>query len=351
VQLLAQAYLNAGRPDDARRVFERHAERYPDRLAPIRAIGELYVQQGAFTAAAEQFERALLVDPADFQSLVAMADIAERMAEFDEARQYYDRAVSASRVPEQMWRVGGRLIGHFDMQGMTDSSIARTEALAEYIRGSQGRLAELQHRVNTIALYPRAGRPARAYALLDTMRAELEPPLTMFVPVAEAMLLRELGRGAELEALIPEARRLYREFGFSSLEWTTLYLEAEAMRLQGRCSEAIPLFERAAAGMQAGLLGETDVGLGGNPWLGLGACFRVTGRLADAATALGDAYERVPADARVLLQLALMYRDMGDRAEALRYLNGAAHVWRNADADHVMAGEARALLAQWEGGA
>jgi tetratricopeptide (TPR) repeat protein len=349
IQLLAQAYVNAGRPDEAQHVLERHAERYPDRLAPIRAIGELLLQQGRFTESAGQFERALLVDPADFQSLVAMADISERMAEFPEARGYYDRAVSASRIEDQMWMVGGRLIGHFDMQGMTDSSIARMEALAEYIRASQGRLAEIQHRVNTIALYPRAGRPARAYALLDTLRAELEPPLTMFIPVAEAMLMRELGRGAELEALIPEARRLYQEFGFSALEWTTLYLEAEALRLQGRCSEAIPLFERAAAGMQAGLLGETDVGLGGNPWLGLGACFRESGRLADAATVLGDAYERVPADARVLLQLALMYRDMGERAEALSYLNGAVHVWRNADADHVLANEARALLAEWEG--
>ena len=69
----------------------------------------------------------------------------------------------------------------------------------------------------------------------------------------------------------------------------------------------------------------------------------------DAANALSESYSRIPADARVLLQLALLYRDMGDRAEAMRYLNGAVHVWRNADADHVLASEARALLAQWEG--
>ena len=101
--------------------------------------------------------------------------------------------------------------------------------------------------------------------------------------------------------------------------------------------------------MQAGLLGETDVGLGGNPWLGLGTCYRETGRHTDAADALGESYSRLPADARVLLQLAYLYRDMGDRAEALRYLNGAAHVWRNADPDHRLANEAKTLLADWEG--
>jgi tetratricopeptide (TPR) repeat protein len=349
VQLLGQAYMNAGRPDDARTVYQRHADRYPERLAPIRAIGAMYLQQGGFTPAAEQFEKALLIDPTDLQSLVAMADISERTADFEEARGYYDRAISASRDAEQMWLVGGRLIGHFDLQGMTDSSIARMEALAGYLRVSQGRLGELQHRVNTIALYPRAGRSAEAYALLDTLRAELEPPLTLFVPVAEALLLRELGRGELLEAKIPEARRLYEELGYASLEWIMLYLGAEARRLQGRCADAIPLFEQAAGAMQAGLLGETDVGLGGNPWLGLGTCYREMGRHGDAANALGESYSRLPADARVLLQLARLYSDMGDRVEALRYLNGAVHVWRNADPTHVLANEARALLADWEG--
>jgi len=349
VQLLGQAYMNEGRLDDAKLTYQRHADRYPERLAPIRAIGGMYLQQGSFTQAAEQFEKALLVDPADFQSLVALADIAERTADFEKARDYYDRAISASRTTEQMWLVGGRLVGHFDLQGMTDSSIARVEALSGYLRSSQGRLAELQHRVNTIALYPRGGRAAQAYALLDTLRVELEPPLTLFVPVAEALMLRELGRGEQLEAKTPEARRLYQEFGYASLEWIMLYLDAEARRLQGRCEDAIPMFEQAAGAMQAGLLGETDVGLGGNPWLGLGTCYREMGRHADAANALGESYSRIPADARVLLQLAYLYRDMGDPVESMRYLNGAVHVWRNADPDHVLANQAKALLADWEG--
>ncbi len=83
IQLLGQAYVNAGRTDEAERTYQRHADRYPERLAPIRAIGGMYLQQGRFTPAAAQFEKALLVDPADFQSLVAMADIAERTADFE----------------------------------------------------------------------------------------------------------------------------------------------------------------------------------------------------------------------------------------------------------------------------
>ena len=162
IQLLGQAYMNAGRLDDARQVYQRHADRYPARLAPIRAIGAMYLQQGVFSQAAAQFEKALLIDPNDFQSLVALADIAERTAEFAKARGYYDRAVSASRDAESMWLVGGRLVGHFDLQGMTDSSIARMEALSGYLRSSQGRLAELQHRVNTIACIREAAvRPRR----------------------------------------------------------------------------------------------------------------------------------------------------------------------------------------------
>lgn len=349
VELLGRSYLNAGRPADAERAYERYAKRYPDRLTPIRAIGGLYLAAGDFTGATEQFERALLVDPADFQSLVALADIAERTGTFDRARDYYDRAVSASRSAEQMWLVGGRLVAFFELQGMTDSAIARMEALAGYVRSSRGRLAELQERVPAIALYPRAGRLARATGLLDTLRAELEPPIDLFVPVGEALVLRELGDGAGLEEVLPEAGRLYREFGYGSLGWITLQLEAEAKRLQGRCEEAIPLYEQAAAAMPAGQLAGAEVGLGGSPWLGLGRCYRTAGRFEEAAAALEQSYSRVPADARVLFELALLYADMGQRQEGLRYLNGAAHVWRAADADHAAANRAKALLAEWQG--
>ena len=259
VQLLAQAYMNLGQTDEATAAFERHAGRYPERLAPIRAIGNLHLVQGEFTRATEQFERALLVDPADFESLVSMADISERLARFEEARGYYDRAISASRNTDEMWSVGARLIGFFDLQGKTDSAIARSEALSEYVRASQGRLAELQHRVNTIALYPRAGRPGRAAALLDTLRAELQSPLTLFVPIAEALVLRELGEGRRLQAKIPEARRLYSETGLGALDWMITHLDAEARRLQGRCEEAVPLYEQAVAGMQAGMPSLTAV--------------------------------------------------------------------------------------------
>ncbi len=348
-QALAQSYLNEGRSEDARRAYQSHADRYPERLAPIRALGTLHLQQGDFETAASYFEKALLVNPNDYPSLVAMADISERTAEFAEARRFYDRAISASGDTDAMWSVGARLVGYFDLQGMTDSAIARLEAVTGYLGRSQGRLSELQLKVNSIALYPRAGRTRRAWAVLDTLRAELEPPLTSFIPIGEALLYRELGDGPALEAKIPEARRLYAEFGFEALDWIMVYLEAEAQRLQGRCTQAIPLYERATTGMQSGVVGETDVSLGGNPWVGLGECYREVGRHADAATALGQAYVRLPADPRNLYQMALLYRDMGDRAEAMRYLNGAVHVWQNADPDHAQANEARALLAAWEG--
>jgi tetratricopeptide (TPR) repeat protein len=349
VQALAGSYMNAGRPGDARRTYQAHGDRYPQRLAPIRALGDLHLQQGDFDGAAGQFERALLVDPNDIESLVALAGIAERTAQFEQARAYYDQAISASGSNEAMWSVGARLIGFFDLQGMTDSAIARLEALAGYLRSSQGQLLELQRRVDQIALYPRAGRPRRAYALLDTLRAELESPLTYFVPVAEALLYRELGDGPALEATIPEARLLYEDFGMTAADWIMLYLDAEARRFQDRCEEAIPLYERSAANMRPDLLGSIDVGLGGNPWIGLGACYRETGRYGEAATALGQSYSRLPADGRVLYQLALLYQAMGDRPEAMRYLNGAVHVWRNADPDHAPAARAKATLAAWEG--
>jgi tetratricopeptide (TPR) repeat protein len=350
VQALGQFYANNGQIEDARRTFQGYADRYPDRLLPMRSLGNLYLQMGEFDTAADYFERALLLDPRDFASLVDLADIAERSADFAAARDYYDQAISASGNDERMWHVGGRLVGYFDLQGMTDSAIARLEAVAGYLGSTSGRLMELQQRVNAIALYPRAGERRRALAFLDSLRAELEPPLTFFVPVAEALLYREIGDGRAVEAAVPQARQAYREFGLTALDWIMIHLSGEAKRLQGDCSAAVPLYEEAAGAMQAGSHGAIDVLLGGNPWLGLGMCYRRLGQYGDAEAALRRVLGLLPADARSRYELALVYRDAGRGDEALRHLRGAVHVWRNADPDRAEAAAANALLAEWEGG-
>lgn len=349
VEDLGALYMSAGRFEDARRTFQRYADRHPDNVRPIRALGHLYLQLGEFETAAAYFERALLVAPSDYASLVALGDIARRTAEFDAARTYYDRAIGATGDPSRIWDVGSRLIGFFDLQGRTDSAIARAEAYAGYLGGSQGRLIQIRERVNSIALYPRAGRPDRARSLLDSLRAELEPPLSLFVPIGEALLYRELGDGEALEAKVPEARRLYDEFGLTALDWVMFYLAGEALRLQGDCEAALPLYEQALRGMPTGMQGAMDTSLGGNPRLGLGMCYGELGRPADAVTALQQGLQRVPADARTRYQLALLLHAQGRREEALSQLRGAVHVWRNADPSHRLAAEARARLTAWEG--
>lgn len=350
VRTLAQSYANLGRIEEARSTFQAYSDRYPDRLPPIRSLGDLYRQLGDFETATQYFERALLVDPRDFESLVALADIAERSAEFGRARDYYDRAIGASGSDARMWEVGARLVGYFDRQGMTDSAVARLEAVASYLRATGGRMMEVQQRVNGIALYARAGEPSRARAFLDSLRAELEPPLTFFVSVAEALLNRELGNGLAVEAAVPSAQEAYREFGLTALGWTMVHLAGEAKRLQGDCEAALPLYEAAAeAATLTGRLGDMDVWLGGHPWLGLGMCYRRLGRYAEAESAIRSVLDRLPADARSRYELARVYRDGGRWDEAIRHLRGAVHVWRYADPDREDATEAKALLAEWEG--
>jgi tetratricopeptide (TPR) repeat protein len=63
-----------------------------------------------------------------------------------------------------------------------------------------------------------------------------------------------------------------------------------------------------------------------------------------------DVLRVMPADAKVRFELALVYEDMGRRADAIEQLETAVDIWKNADADYIPAQEARAKLEELKAG-
>jgi tetratricopeptide (TPR) repeat protein len=59
----------------------------------------------------------------------------------------------------------------------------------------------------------------------------------------------------------------------------------------------------------------------------------------------------VPADAKVRYELALVYEDMGQAADAIEQLQAAAEIWKNADPEFRPAQRVQRKLAELQAGA
>jgi tetratricopeptide (TPR) repeat protein len=82
----------------------------------------------------------------------------------------------------------------------------------------------------------------------------------------------------------------------------------------------------------------------------LGRCQRKLGGLEAAETTLQGVLKVVPADAKNLYQLALVYEDMGRTADAIEQLEAAVDIWKNADPDYMPAQRANTKLMELRAG-
>jgi tetratricopeptide (TPR) repeat protein len=208
---------------------------------------------------------------------------------------------------------------------------------------SVGRLEELQSLGHVAVLRARAGDEAAAVLILDTLRAELQPPLDGLVDLFDAQVHREIGSVEGLEAGIEGLESLIASFGLGSNDWLGAMLEAEVLRMSGEFEAALPLYREAGAGMQKAALFSTIREFGTDPVTAEASCLRELGRIEEARDLLQGILVRVPAEPTVLLERARIEL-AADRPEAAREaLEGALQAWSEAEPGYRPAAEAREL--------
>ena len=77
---LARALLDSGRPSEARPELESIVKASPDNIMASRLLGDALAELGETTQALKQFERTLLISPADKAVMERMAEVKARMA-------------------------------------------------------------------------------------------------------------------------------------------------------------------------------------------------------------------------------------------------------------------------------
>ena len=336
-------YLDAGHFEPAEEAYSRFEALDPDAPLAHILLGKLYLAEARFDESRTEYDRAQILDPSEAGPTIGLGLVALYQGQFDAAESSFIQAVE--HTSDVNFKVGALdvMSKYFNMRGQSERAAVARRELAAVVGRAGGRLAELQMLGWIAAERARAGDTERAFALLDTMRAELAPPLDGLASFSEAVIHRELGNEAELAAGIAGVSRLLDSFGLGYFEWWRDMMEAESLRLTGHCNAALPLYESAARSLPEPELFDTIREVGTDPLTGQAACLRELGRYDEAEDRLREVLRRIPAEPTAHLELARLEAARGDQAEARQAVDAALLAWADADPGFRPAAEARAL--------
>jgi len=342
---IGDLHATAGDEEQALRAYREYARRNVDSAEPDLAIGAYFLGAGQRDSAAEHFDRARLLEPSRPDPVFGEISVAlyeGRLADAEARLARVARMLRTARDSLAYFELEGQAR---ELAGRTRESLASARDAIQLRERLEGPASAEQARGFSASQAARMGSDVEARALLDTMTATLQPPFDDIVSLAEALVARERDDAAMIRRSLPEIRQLLVAKGVGSLAWLADFLEAEALRLEGRCSEAIPLYVSASGPQVRAYLFGLNREAGADPLTRHASCLRELGRHDEAARLLDTVLARVPGEPHARVELARLMAAQGDRAGALREVDAALATWADADPGYRPAADARALQA------
>jgi len=340
---IGDLHASAGDEEEALRAYREYARRNAEGAEPELAIGTYFLGSGQLDSASAHFDRARLLEPSNPEPLFGDVSVALYEGRLADGEAGLARAA-------RMLRTARDSLGYFELQrqarelaGRTGGSLASARNAIRLRERLEGPASAEQARGFSASQAARMGSEDEARALLDTMTATLQPPFDDIVSLAEALVARELDDAETIRRSLPEIRQLLVTKGAGSLAWLADFLEAESLRLENRCSEAIPLYASASGPPVRSYLFGLNRELGADPLTRHAACLRRLGRHDEASELLATVLSRVPGEPHARVELARLKAARGDTEGALAELDRALATWAEADRGYRPAAAARAL--------
>jgi tetratricopeptide (TPR) repeat protein len=323
----------------ARDVYERYADANPESKDAFTNLAGLYRHEGEHDRARALYDQALLVAPGDVDLMVQIASLDRDLGDFQASTLGYQRALDAARTPQQRHtalRQWGRL---HEYRGSYHVALSYLERALAESPAFQPPVARIQERLANLEPYVHAGRTEEALTLLDSLSAQLPPPMDALVPLGAIDLYQALEQPEQLAAAVAEGEAMLERSSLDYLRQPVIWGRGRLHEIRGEWEEAISAYEEERR------LSPMDPTIP----LQLGRCYRAKGELQRALTLVLESLETRPSSAPSHLEAARIYRALGRPADAIRHVERALETWEPADAGYEPASEARALLAELTG--
>ncbi len=333
-------YSGQGVFDTAMAYLEAYAEREPEDPEAFVAMGRVALIQADFDRANDLYDRALLLDAQHALARKGLGDVASGRGDLTVAAELYEEGLAVARTTSQRSEILSSMADLYVLQGRIRDALGY---LRQYWAAQDevgGPLQGDQMRLQSMRVFAQGGM---VEAALDSIRA-IEHRLGEAFGSLGAMGLLPVALEVDSVPLIAEAiedtEGLIARFGLEAIRPLVLRARARIAELEGRCSDALPMYEEALQ-LAPTLYGfEVDIA----------RCEGVMGRFEDAERRLNRLLQKWPASPKASYELAVVHAARGDSVAARAELDRALEIWRDADPGFRPVQDALALRAELSGG-
>jgi len=333
---IGSVYATRGVFDTAQTYLEAYAERQPENPDAYMDLASLALIRGDFDGAADLYDRALVLDAGSAPALKGLGDVARVRGALDVAARQYTDALASARTASQRSDILSGLSDLYELQGKTAEALTYLNRSMEALAEASGRFLADQMRLQNMGVYARGGMAAAALDSIRVVGARLGEAFVSLTALGYLDVAVAIDSVPMLEEAIEATDTLIARFGLEAVRPLVLRARGRVLELDGRCPEALPLYEQVLT-LAPTLYGfEVDIG----------RCLGSMGHLDDAERRLRAMVDKWPALPQAMYELAVVLAERGDTAAARAELDRALAIWQNADPEFRPAQEAWRLLAQ-----
>ncbi|MDH3215011.1 MAG: serine/threonine-protein kinase [Candidatus Krumholzibacteria bacterium] len=337
LQAIARSYREKSDFENAIAYYLSYSEKHPYKSEAFHNLGTTYEVMGDYDRAREYYEKALVIDPSLSRVLVDLGDIHAKLAEDASALEMFGRALAMSVAPQDRARVHRSLRGFYSNRGMMDKSIEHLKLMwAEYEKYMSPAVAQVR-KLEDVCLFVRGGRTDEAFSEMESIRAQLSPPIDGLVPLGYLCIYAELEDAAEAEKALRGLESFIDTHDYEVMRGWIFWGQARIDELRGDYEAAIDNYQENFELNPGTLTAHSDIG----------RCYRRLGKCQKTVEAIEMLLKVYPNNPKANYEMALAYHEMGDQEKAMKCLHKALAVWKNADPVYEPAKKARATLEEW----
>ena len=301
---------------------------------------DAYVEelQGGHEQARSNFQKALLIEPDNVFVTLDVGDTEDNLGNSEQALEYYREALQLSKTPNDSAGAYLRLRNFYETRGQLGKAIEYMHlAWAENDKLSAP-LSRALMRLNSLAIYAKAGREELAFQTIESISGQLSPPWDRYPPLAYLRVYLELEDADNAQKAYEEFEPFIDVSAFESYRDWIIYAQGRVHEMRGGYEQALPSYENV-------LEREPH-----NPfaYFLIGRCYRYLQDHGKAVEHLKKGLKLAPFDPALHYEMALIHWNMDKKEKALEHLRIALDVWKEADPEFKRAQEAREKLAEWE---
>ena len=330
---MARLEILQGNTDKALEYYERFGKEFPSKAQEISGVGDIYLAQGKFEKAQAHFEKLRLMNPDDLGIILKQSNTASKLGNFDQAKTYHQEAMSIAKTTSDSVQVIATQEGFLEMLGRPREAIALMEKrfeLSEKIMPAFQARSQLYHNY-TVQRYLDADLRKEYEVKAEEYLVKYDNSFINFRCIVYFNLYAFAEEAENFKQIMEECRdNLEKVIGKKSM----VSFDAYGARLEKDYPKAIQLFEqvRDSSGVQSSLLSF------------FGELYRLNGELDKSRDFLIDYLEKNPNDAKQHYQLGLTYEALGEKQKAIKELESALEIWKDAEPEYIPANQAREKL-------